>query len=207
MQTFLLDYKSFAVVFNVCVATVGTIFGQIETDDLGASTPEVRQRAVSRSAGEDRERVRQILATDIGTRVLIIGRLGKPLAEMITIRGQWVEPDFRDRARTQNERKSDPSSPKDPLPRFRVFEVDGRKLEEPQTFPQSLFFPAHEGALAKLDPRRERGKGVWELRGAETGRYLGSPGVLAVDNAALVQEEFVYGFYTEFRYISFKRVK
>ena len=34
--------------------------------------------------------VQKVLASDIGTRVQIIGRLGYPLGELVTIQGSWI---------------------------------------------------------------------------------------------------------------------
>src|SRR5262245_53336621 len=48
---------------------------------------------------------------EIGGSVVLIGRLGKPLGEKMTVRGQWVPA---------------PQRAKDNSPRFNVTEVDGK---------------------------------------------------------------------------------
>jgi hypothetical protein len=67
--------------------------------------------------------VQKVLATDIGTRVQIVGRLGYPLGELVTIRGTWIRP------------RGLPNAPvKDDAPYFTVTSVNGRKLDAPVSF-------------------------------------------------------------------------
>jgi hypothetical protein len=59
--------------------------------------------------------VLKVLASDIGTRVQIIGRLGYPLGELVTIRGAWIRPCGL------------PNQPvKDDTPYFSVTSVNGK---------------------------------------------------------------------------------
>ena len=67
--------------------------------------------------------VQKVLASDIGTRVQIIGRLGYPLGELVTIQGSWIRP-----------RGLPNQPPKDDTPYFSVTSVNGKRLETPVRF-------------------------------------------------------------------------
>ena len=144
--------------------------------------------------------MRKVLATDIGTRVQIVGRLGYPLGELVTIQGAWIRP------------PGPPGMPvKDDSPRFTVTHVNGKKLETPVSFDAFLF---SEAWGVEEIPRQEGP--VWEVRGCETGGFRGTPREVWEDASkgpsrppAVQHRSDAYGFkfYTGFIYSSSKSLK
>ena len=102
-------------------------------------------------AGEDRKPPTTIRAEDIGPTVTVLGRLGRPLREVTTVRGSWVA--------------SEPARSKPGAAlRFRVTHVNGQPLPSP------VDFGRHEVTVtAKPGDEAEPVKGEqWELRAYET---------------------------------------
>jgi hypothetical protein len=145
---------------------------------------------------EGKPPMQKILASDIGKCVQIVGRLGRPLGELITIQGKWVLPE---------------ELRKQPGPDFLVTQVNGVKLETPVMFTERSFSRARE-AIEELPTREEE---VWEVRGCESGGFRGAPREVLTDASKHAKERFPFavsptykfGFYTEFIYSSFKLLK
>ncbi len=98
--------------------------------------------------------VQKVLVSDIGKRVQIIGRLGYPLGELVTIRGAWIRP------------RGLPNQPlKDDTPYFSVTSVNGRRLETPVIF-EGVFFSNAWGARRYNDRNGQSGRCVAASRGA-----------------------------------------
>ena len=176
--------------------------GQVEknsgkrTENLTHSVPS----AAAVRPVEVQPHVQKVLAADIGTRVQIIGRLGYPLGELLTIRGTWHFPE---------------ALLKDMSSSFRVLSVNGKRLNEPVEFVSMRSFHPVTIELQQIPEDIERGEEVWEVRGCETGEYLGTPAEVLRDvpkktRKRPIQQQpapVAFGFYTRFRYSSFKLVK
>ncbi len=142
--------------------------------------------------------VQKVLTSDIGTRVQIIGRLGYPLGELVTIRGAWIQP------------RGLPNQPvKDDTPYFSVTSVNGKRLETPVIFD---FFSEAWGA--EEIPRQEGP--VWEVRGCESGGFRGTPrevrddasrGPVQAPTTAHPWWHYEFRFRSEFIYSSFKSLE
>ncbi len=137
--------------------------------------------------------VEEIQADDLTSRrAQIIGRLGYPLGEMVTIRGQWKPPGRR---------------VKDPAFHFVVTEVEGKKLATPVDFhSRGVFLPRH------TTPDSLVGK-ICELRGYERGSFWGDPGRFHREQAGLegdgespVADPWGFKFVTEFHASSVKAI-
>ncbi len=142
--------------------------------------------------------VQKVLASDIGTRVQIIGRLGYPLGELVTIQGSWIRP-----------RGLPNQPPKDDTPYFSVTSVNGKRLETPVKFD---FFSKTWGAK---DIPAEEGP-VWEMRGCESGGFRGTPREVRDDalsgpnpppTVAHIWWHYEFKFHSEFIYSSFKSLE
>jgi hypothetical protein len=144
--------------------------------------------------------VLKVLASDIGTRVQIIGRLGYPLGELVTIRGAWIRP------------RGLANQPlKDDTPYFSVTSVNGRRLETPVIF-EGVFFSNAWGA--EEISRQERP--VWEVRGCESGGFRGTPREVRDDASRGPTQaappahpwwHYEFRFRSEFIYSSFKSLE
>lgn len=101
------------------------------------------------------DQIKSVRADEIGTEAQILGRLGKPMDTMITVRGVW---------------HSAPIAPAKPdiRLRFQVTEVDGRPLSTPIEFVEGLVT-----VYGKRKPKARVGD-VWELRAFETGQFRNS---------------------------------
>jgi hypothetical protein len=106
----------------------------------------------------------QVRASEIGHRVQIVGDLGKPLGELMTIRGHWIKP-------PPGETKSQFDGWE-----FAVTVVNGTRPDQPVRIKKLFlhyFGPRHAG---ETDPLLYDGDIVWELRGYEEAIYgLGTP--------------------------------
>ena len=145
----------------------------------------------------------KVLAAEIGSSVQIVGSLGRPLGEWIVIRGAWSFPkEMRKRME----------------PDFVVTSVNGTRLEKPVSFGATFFI-----ALRPNEVPQEEGH-VWEVLGFETGGFKGIPHGDPARKTSKVADPvglgkgwqdvpvetgaapFRFGFYTEYRYRSFKIV-
>ena len=137
----------------------------------------------------------RVQASDIGKGVLILGNLGYPLGERITIRGEW---------------SAYPPPPEGYFPGkpdcellLVVTSVNGERLAEPVKFPEWRVSPAIRGEDAGL--RRSVGD-VWEIVGAELGGYEGIPPIYSSETV-LPQVGFAFGFYTKIGFSSYRIVR
>lgn len=114
-------------------------------------------------AGDPKRQRTTINVADIGDSVMLVGRLGKPLGQKLTIRGTW-------------------SLPKDVVndfsPRFTVTSVDHQQLSNPVEFnlgQMRLLTPDHRDAI----PARKHWDALdsveWQLIAYETGRIEITP--------------------------------
>jgi hypothetical protein len=142
--------------------------------------------------------LQKVLASDIGTRVQIIGRLGYPLGELVTIHGAWIRP------------RGLPNQPvKDDTPYFSVTSVNGKRLEKP------VIFNFVSKAWGAEEIPRQEGP-VWEVRGCESGGFLGTPREVRDDalkgpnpppTVAHAWWHYEFKFHSELIYSSFKRLE
>ncbi len=110
---------------------------------------------------------RQVLASEIGQSVQIIGSLGKPIGELVTIRGHWRRPD-------SGVIKGDDAE-------FEISSVNGVLLDKPCVM--GRYFVEHLRGLFDSVPEpvfHSSSPGSWELRGYESGGFEQLPeGALA----------------------------
>ena len=96
---------------------------------------------------------------DIGTKVVLVGRLGQPLGTMMDVQGTWKFPDRFD---------------KDYSLRFLVSHVNGKALLKPVEFDWAqvkVISTNGENAIPKSDERKTLDGLAWTLRAYETGRF------------------------------------
>jgi hypothetical protein len=134
--------------------------------------------------------VKRVQTSDIGHGVIIVGRLGEPMDEGITIRGEWV---------TYPPPSPDSSLlPKDPRLSLVVTDVNGKPLVEPVTFDQRDVHRIGYHLDGEPVPKVAE---LWELNGAEMGGYTGYPSKL-FSNREMVPQGVGSGFRTQFHYKS-----
>lgn len=168
----------------------------------------------------------RVLAKEIGRRVGIVGNLGKPLGDFLTIRGHW---DDATHGLSKGENWE-----------FVVTAVGGMELETPERFgwyfvryyqdPDGLSDPlARPTGMVNRVPLVVSDSATWELRGYESGRFDGHPddygdelhrhhvesqpsgppvppGLIKPVAQKPVGWPFKYGFYSSFTYISARPV-
>ena len=137
-----------------------------------------------------------VRASDIGSKVAIGGRLGVPLGRVVTIRGEWSRRDASGRV----------VSPKEGGLRLVVSTINGDRLERPLDFRAYLLSPILPHLFEDFPPAKGD---VWEIRGIETGSYLGVPDEVfqELPDLASPAMAFEFGFYTEFKYFSRRVVR
>jgi hypothetical protein len=138
---------------------------------------------------EDDQPMISINAKDIGKRVTIIGHLGKPLGELVNVRGSW-----HDQRRRMGRRPL-----KAPKMLFVVTHVNGELLETHATFERVAV--SHRG---EKPPEPLHGV-VLEMRGVERGRFMGLPAKvyreefgLEGDGESPVADAYGFAFMTNF---------
>jgi hypothetical protein len=129
------------------------------------------------------DEITMISYKDIPNRVQIVGKLGRPLGELVKVRGRWKEGD-----------KSKPSGPV-----FVVEELDENVLTSPVEFSSDKVTPV---LRRPNDPTPVVGK-VWEFRGVETGRLVGFSEEVWKEVGTRPAQ--AYGFLTELCYISVRQ--
>jgi hypothetical protein len=123
--------------------------------------------------------------SDIPGKVQIIGKLGVPLGELVTVRGRWTAP-F-------------PSKPTFAV--FMVNEVNGRPLDPPTKFDEV------EPVFGKDEEVTKRAVGEeWELRGVETGGFVGFSDKVWEELGQPSAGRPPRGFLTRFCYVKARRV-
>lgn len=111
-----------------------------------------------------------VLWSDIGNKVQIIGRLGKPMNTMMGLRGEWRKPE--EYAKPRNTDALD----------FYVSHVDGTKLSSPIRF---LEYCVEVSPGLRQDALLKPAAGeIWECRACEVGSF---------PNAASMHWEDFYG--------------
>jgi hypothetical protein len=144
------------------------------------------------AAGDSKREPEMVHYSDIPERVQIIGKLGQPLGQLVTVRGRWAVPN--------------PSKPASPD--FVIDEVNGRLLDPPVKF--SADFHGLE-PVGKKDAEFTIKVGEeWELRGVETGGFVGfSQEVwreIREESGEHVAQTPPQGFLTRFCYVKAKRI-
>ena len=148
----------------------------------------------------DSDLSKRVPASEVGRRIQIIGNLGKPLGNMMTIRGHWIDPEIR------SEKGGDSV--------FVVTEIDGIKQNKPINIHQYYFHYVGGIIAFELGPMEIDSVGTWELRGYETGGYQSIPqlafkeyaecGPHRARGALPTGSPRDFGFYCEFVYAAAK---
>jgi hypothetical protein len=167
---------------NVCVAFFGwTVLTWLLS---GCDTPST----------SNRPDVPEVNWRDIPGRVRIIGRLGRPLGEVVDVEGRWV---MMDKGKQFSKH-----------PGFEVIKVNGQHVDLQTRFEAWEFRPI-DGYAKRLEPVEGE---VLVLRGVETGRLVGYSNQvwdeLEVEaGTGLRPQDFAGGFGTEFHYIRAKKLE
>jgi hypothetical protein len=103
------------------------------------------------------EEVSGVKASDLGTRVRVIGSLGVPLGERVRIRGEWYVP-------KGVKLKADSLA-------LRVTEVNGKRIEKEVSLPD---WDINSVPFDRRGPARKSGE-EWEAEGYESGQFYGEP--------------------------------
>jgi hypothetical protein len=103
---------------------------------------------------------------EIGTKVILVGRLKSPLATLMTVNGKWSIPQ---------------GSVRDSSPRFTVSHVDGVKLDKPVEFNIAQVdvtfenLQPRQSAIPKFEDWQSLDGVSWTLQAYETGRFRLTP--------------------------------
>jgi hypothetical protein len=149
--------------------------------------------------GGRKSATQRIRASDIGDRVLIIGLLGHPLGEVVTIQGEWLFPEVPEGTLPGKDHQLE----------LVITLVNGKRLDKPPRFSSSMVSPIIGGRVQDI-PRRAGD--VWEVRGIESGRYRGIPADILGElyphpMAAIPQMTHSFGYYTEFYFSSCRIIR
>lgn len=115
-------------------------------------------KSPSTTTAESRKHMTDVSVEDIGTKVRLVGRLGVPLGEMMTLTGIWAFPD---------------DNVKDASIRFTVMDVNGKRLDNPVVFNVSQMGVLSKQGENVIPPRKEHRNldGLtWTMRAYESGR-------------------------------------
>ena len=107
---------------------------------------------VTRGSDELQNKI-SVNAADIGKKVQIIGRLGKPMGTLMSLRGQWCMPS---------------KSPKPASLEFHVTHLDGKPLPGDVVFYRQVVTATN----LKNQTEHEAEGVVWEMRAFEEGRFV-----------------------------------
>jgi hypothetical protein len=144
--------------------------------------------------GDTDEGPLSIDARDIPEKIQIIGSLGYPLGELVTIQGVWEFPKGR---------------PKDKRLHFRVIDVNGKAPNDTMIF-QSWLVVQDPDVIDKVAPTPVKGA-KWQLRGVELGGLRNLPPAARAElnerlgpsaGSKQTPRPPDFKFETEFRYIS-----
>jgi hypothetical protein len=119
--------------------------------------------------------------SDIPRRVQIIGKLGQPLGQLVTVRGRWTAPY--------------PAKPGLPV-EFVVNHVNGGTLDPPAQFDRVEPVWVKDEEVAKKTVGEE-----WELRGVETGGFVGFSDEVWEELGQQPMQRLGRGFLTRFCYL------
>ena len=167
----------------------------------------MRSSAVPYARGQvgGKEPMQRVLATDIGSRVLIIGRLGLPLGEVVTVVGEWSRPKVPKPA-VDDPNVRDLGAKYDVLG-LNITTVNNKRLDTSARFEWPGFSSLYPAENRADEPKEGD---VWEVRGIEVGRYYGIPPAAAVELHRLrgaIQDVRTFGFYTDMRYLSYRVIR
>ena len=131
----------------------------------------------------------EISASDIGTKVAIIGTLGAPLGRVLTIRGEW----------SKRDEVGAVVYPKTLC--FLVSSIDGVPVKAPKAFERHF---VSRLLLDVIKPLAPTAGDIWEMRGIEVGTYCGIPASVfdEMPGHAIPAAPCSFGFYTEFKYFT-----
>jgi hypothetical protein len=150
-----------------------------------------RERGDETQHRDDAQWAATVNVREFGSRVQVVGRMGRPLGSVITIQGTW------------RAAKGTPEHPVKPRePRLEVTEVDGRRLNEPVIISQEAL-KAFAGNIDMTHGEAE----VWQLRGIETCCMRGLPQRFYEEaGVALPSEKSAFGFASGFIYFHSRRI-
>ncbi len=114
-----------------------------------------------------------VAAEDLLSRVKIIGKLGRPLGEIVQLKGYWTS----DGVHKDNEL------------RLKITEINGKPIEKAALFRRSQV----EGWGVAKETRPAIGV-VWQVRALETGGIVGLPGEVY---DVPVQQPYAFAFLTK----------
>lgn len=184
---------------------IGTLMLLVVIAGLGFAL--VAERTRSRMLREQRKRVWH---SEIGHGVEIIGSLGKPLGEMMTVQGRWVDPPWVEEAVKNGDQFLD-----DPAD-FVVDRVDGIALDRPITLSRYALEYFARRLNSEPDPLDHTQTVTWELRGFETGGYRALPelavseyyraGTHPIPFKQPLSNVRGFGFYTNFVFVTARRI-
>jgi hypothetical protein len=144
------------------------------------------QLASISTASDQKQEPGMVHYSDIPRRVQIIGKLGQPLGQLVTVRGRWTAP-F-------------PSKPGLPVV-LMVNQVNSRPLDPPAEFDDVEPVRGKGGEITKRAVGEE-----WELRGVETGGFVGFSDKVWEELEEPPASRPPRGFLTRFSYVKAKRV-
>jgi hypothetical protein len=145
----------------------------------------VQLASISNASDQKRE-PGMVHYSDIPGRVQIIGKLGQPLGQLVTVRGRWTAP-F-------------PSKPGLRVV-LMVNQVNSRPLDPPAEFDDVEPVRGKGGEITKRAVGEE-----WELRGVETGGFVGFSDKVWEELGQPPASRPPRGFLTRFCYVKAKRV-
>lgn len=137
-------------------------------------------------AADQKPKTRSVHYSDMPGRVRIMGKLGRPLGQLVTVRGRW--------------RAQDESKPGQPAV-FVVEQVGGRLLDPPAEFTDVEVVWKEDAAFEKKTVGEE-----WELRGVETGGFVGFGDEVWEEVGMQAMSHPPRGFLTRFCYVKARRV-
>jgi hypothetical protein len=154
---------------------VGKVYGKEQKRNI-ATTPAV-------GAAMQESKVKMVNYRDIPERVQIVGKLGHPLGELVTVRGWWTTLLLK---------------PKPPV--FVVDQVNGKRIDPPAEFDRVQ--PVSEGSDGPVHAVGEE----WELRGVETGGFIGFGKNVYDELGEPATQKSPGGFFTRFCFVRATRV-
>jgi len=167
-----------------------------------ASTPLMIESASGSASANTEPSAAIVSAADIPVRVQIIGKLGRPLGELVKLRGRWEWPEVKHTSdgKTIGEKYRSLQ--------FRAEMINGVRIDLPVTFRKELV--QFVGKADKRPPTAGAGD-VWEIQGAESGGFYEHPPALLnelweKDPRPNVSWPCIYGFkfVTKFAYVSWR---
>lgn len=113
----------------------------------------MRSGADSQAEPKEKKPVQSVAAADLGSSVHVIGRLGKPMTELITIEGHWEEKEYIAKGSQYF---------------FRVTKVDDEALTPPVDFDPDIVEIIDDDAVGGKKVRLGEN---WSFQGMELGQF------------------------------------